>query len=379
MRPRNVALLSNFLAPYRIELMGELAARFEKLSILLSTPMEPDRDWKPVWGDLPVHIQRNLSISVRVRHPQFADRTMIQIPYDTVPQLARRRPDVVVAGELGARTAQAAIYRRLFRRGKLVIWATLSERTEENRGLLRRCLRRILLRSADAVIVNGESGARYVSRFGVDKARIFRAPQTTRIEPFLELPSTRPDALRRRLLYSGQLIPRKGLLAFAAALAEWGAQHAEQSVEIGLVGDGPARAGLTSFQWPRNVTARFFGSVEYQRLPEIYGQAGMLVLPTLADEWGLVVVEAMAAGLPVLGSLYSQAVEELVVDGRNGWTFRPDHPSGMRSAIHRALSASVGELNQMAENARQDISGLTPSAMAEQMAAAINYAFASHT
>ena len=88
---------------------------------------------------------------------------MIQIPYDTVPQLARSRPDVVVAGELGARTAQAAIYRRLFRRGKLVIWATLSERTEENRGLLRRCLRRILLRSADAVIVNGESGALYVT------------------------------------------------------------------------------------------------------------------------------------------------------------------------------------------------------------------------
>ena len=95
--PRNVALLSNFLAPYRIELMSELAARFEKLSILLSSPMESDRDWKPEWGDLPVHIQRNLSISVRVRHPQFADRTIIQIPYDTVPQLARRRPDVVVA------------------------------------------------------------------------------------------------------------------------------------------------------------------------------------------------------------------------------------------------------------------------------------------
>jgi hypothetical protein len=104
-----------------------------------------------------------------------------------------------------------------------------------------------------------------------------------------------------------------------------------------------------------------------------------LVLPTLADEWGLVVVEAMAAGLPVLGSLYSQAVEELVVDGRNGWTFLPDDPCGMQSAIHRALGASVGELNQMAENARQDISGLTPSAMAEKMAAAINYAFASHT
>ena len=199
------------------------------------------------------------------------------------------------------------------------------------------------------MIVNGESGARYVIRLGVDPGRVFRAPQTTRIDPFLELPATRPAPVRRRLLYSGQLIPRKGMLPFAAALAEWGVQHAEHSIEIGFVGDGPTRAGLTSFQWPRNITARFFGSVEYQRLPEIYSQAGILVFPTLADEWGLVVVEAMAAGLPVLGSLYSQAVEELVVDGRNGWTFRPDDPRGVRSAIDRALGATAGELDQMAE------------------------------
>ena len=53
-------------------------------------------------------------------------------------------------------------------------------------------------------------------------------------------------------------------------------------------------------------------------------KVGVLVFPTLADEWGLVVNEALAAGVPVLGSLYSQAVEELVRDGENGWTFRPD-------------------------------------------------------
>ena len=57
-------------------------------------------------------------------------------------------------------------------------------------------------------------------------------------------------------------------------------------------------------------------------MAEVYAKASLFAFPTLADEWGVVVNEAMAAGLPVLGSIYSQAVEELVEDGVSGWVFR---------------------------------------------------------
>ena len=61
----------------------------------------------------------------------------------------------------------------------------------------------------------------------------------------------------------------------------------------------------------------------HERMAEVYAKASLFAFPTLADEWGVVVNEAMAAGLPVLGSIYSQAVEELVEDGVSGWVFRP--------------------------------------------------------
>src|SRR5436190_875726 len=83
---------------------------------------------------------------------------------------------------------------------------------------------------------------------------------------------------------------------------------------------------------------------------EFYSQAGILVFPTLADEWGLVVVEAMAAGLPVLGSLHSQAVEDLVTDGLDGWTFRPDDCASLRSALNRALGASAEEIDRLGQH-----------------------------
>ncbi len=74
-----------------------------------------------------------------------------------------------------------------------------------------------------------------------------------------------------------------------------------------------------------NVKLEFLGVFQYDDLPEIYGSAEVFVLPTLADTWAVVVNEALLAGLPVLGSIYAQAVEELIQEGGTGWNFRPDN------------------------------------------------------
>src|SRR5215211_554937 len=100
----------------------------------------------------------------------------------------------------------------------------------------------------------------------------------------------------------------------------------------------------------------------------------MLVFPTLADEWGLVVNEAMACGLPVLGSTYSQAVEELVEDGTNGWVFRPDSHEATFNALDRALRTPHEVLQGMRESARNKVSELDPDVVAQRVVAACHYA-----
>src|SRR5260370_17360193 len=74
----------------------------------------------------------------------FKQSLEIQFPYDTIIQLKRFRPDVIVSGELGLRTLQATVYRRLTRASRLVVWATLSAITEQARGLSRTVLRLFL-------------------------------------------------------------------------------------------------------------------------------------------------------------------------------------------------------------------------------------------
>ena len=126
-----VALLTNFVPPYRVPLFEALAARVGALRVFVSTPMERDRTWAPVWGRLDVAVQRSISFRRRWRHPHgFEDTTQVHVPWDTLGRLARFRPDAVISGELGARTLFAALHGLAHPRVPLLPWLTLSEVTE---------------------------------------------------------------------------------------------------------------------------------------------------------------------------------------------------------------------------------------------------------
>jgi hypothetical protein len=82
----------------------------------------------------------------------------------------------------------------------------------------------------------------------------------------------------------------------------------------------------------------------------------------------------MASGIPVLGSLYSGAVEEMVEDGKSGWTFRPDRPPEMYSALDRALSTTPTQLNLMRAHARRRSLEVTPEHTATVVDDALRFA-----
>lgn len=373
--PVRVALLTNFVPPYRLPFFRAIAARVQALRVFIATPMEANRPWMADHSGLDVVMQRSLTLTRPWRHPSgFSEDLYIHLPYDTLGQLHRYRPDVVIAGQLGVHALLALLYRTLRRRTRLILWTTMSEHAEQGRGRMRTWLRRWILPRADALLANGASGARYLRSFGVEPGRIFLSPYATDNAPFLALPLARGDVAARRLVFSGQLVERKGLVPFLDSLARWAAAHPSQPVEFWLLGNGPLRAALEARAVPASLSLRVLGSVQYAGLPEIYAQAGILAFPSLADEWGIVVNEAMAAGLPVLGSVYSQAVEELIVDGETGWTFRPDRPDDMYAAVERALSTAPDRLHEMRINARQQISHLTPDFVADRVVSAIRSA-----
>jgi glycosyltransferase involved in cell wall biosynthesis len=364
-----VALLTNFVAPYRVPLFEALHARVGQLRVFASTPIEPNRSWRTNWGSVDVTVQRTITIRKRWHDGAgFTETGYVHFPYDTLAQLRRFRPDAIISSELGLRTALAAVYKRQNASVRFVVWATLSERTEGSRGFLRTWVRPRLLRYADAVLVNGASGARYVTTLGVSSDRVTVVPQTTNVDTFQtarRVPGT-PGAVR--LLFAGMFVERKGLLPFLVVLRRWTDEHPNVSVEFDIAGDGPLRPALESFVGAPNLTVRILDPVPYDQLPGLYAGADVFVLPTLADEWGVVVNEAMAAGLPVLGSRHSQAVEELVSEDETGWTFTPESIDTVSDALDRALGSTVADRQRMGTIACRRALELTPDRMADRIA-----------
>jgi glycosyltransferase involved in cell wall biosynthesis len=365
-----VALLTNFLPIYRVPLLESLAENVRQLRVFLSVKMERNRDWPVFWGLLDVVVHRSITIERNFRNAHgYTDQTFTHIPYDTLPLLWSYRPDVVVSSELGVRSLLARLYKLLRPSTRLIIWATLSEHTEESRGAIRENLRRWLLRRVDAVYVNGASGSRYIRSLGYN-GLISIVPYVADNSAFLD-PGIRRRDDTLRLLYTGQLIERKGLKPFLQQLARWCSVHQEKTVLLTVVGSGEQLDQIRRIELPPNLQIDFKGSMKFEELPSQYHRAELYVYPTLADEWGLVVNEAMMAGLPVLGSRFSQAVEELVVDGVNGWVFNPNDEHDTYDAIGRALQADTKTLEAMSDRAVHTVAGLTQSAMAKRMSETI--------
>lgn len=181
--------------------------------------------------------------------------------------------------------------------------------------------------------------------FGVDTNR-FSPPQRAMRPP--RFPEAGQGAVA---LFVGRLVGYKGLDLLIDAVA--GTQ-----LRLVLVGDGPLRADLER----RVAAARagdritFLGAIDDELLPSYYQAADYLVLPstTPAEMFGIVLLEAMACGRPVITTDVPTGVREVNVPGQVGLEARAGDVAALRAAMQR-LAGDEAERRRMGAAARQRV------------------------
>ncbi len=182
---------------------------------------------------------------------------------------------------------------------------------------------------------------------GVDVERFARATPAT------DLPEG------RRLLFGSRLDPRKGFPVAVAAFARLAAELPD--LHLVVVGDGPERGAVDTLPSAFRARVVMLGGVSHEQLPAYYAAAHASVAPALGGEsFGLVLVEALSARLPVVASDIP-GYREVIRDGVDGLLVRPNDPVALAAAVRRvledaALAARLSEAAaRRAERFRWDV------------------------
>lgn len=156
-----------------------------------------------------------------------------------------------------------------------------------------------------------------------------------------------------RILTVGALIRRKRIDAVIGALALLG----DPGVELTIVGEGSAEpATARSLRaLPRRLgvsrQVRFLGGIDQEQLAEEYEKHHLFVLPSQYEGFGMVYLEAMSHGLPVIGTSAGGA-EAIITPGENGFLTRPGSSAGVARIVQR-LQRDPGERHRLALGAAE--------------------------
>jgi len=173
-----------------------------------------------------------------------------------------------------------------------------------------------------------------------------------------------------------RLVPKKNLSVLLSAYALY-QQTADTPRPLQLCGSGPEEAPLRQQAEDLGITANivFRGWLHDEAISRTLGQTLVLLLPSVQEQFGNVVIEAQAMGLPVILSNNCGACDLLVRSGVNGFVIEPDNPRGLeyfmrllsedeelwqRMSEEAAASAPRGDVQRFVEGVEALSLGITP-------------------
>lgn len=290
-------------------------------------------------------------------------------------------PDVVVAcGWSQPDALTMLLWARA--RGRPAILMSESTAIDAKRNWLRELIKGRVVKQFDAALVGGQPQENYVKNLGFEERRIFRGYNVVDNDFFAERTAAArqdPNALRERLglparyfLASNRFIEKKNLARLVEAYRLYRVNAGEDAWHLVLMGDGPSRAEIESQVWSAGLSdcVHFPGFKQYDELPLYYAMAGAFCHVSTIEQWGLVVNEAMASGLPVLVSQNCGCAKDLVHDGINGWLVDPLDVGQMAARLGRL--SGTDDIATMGEESRKIVASFHPRRFCEGLQSAIN-------
>lgn len=353
-----IILVTNIPNPYRVPLFNELNRQLHKqgdeLLVLFAAEKYDRRKFELNKNDFQFayKILSSKLTTLGNEEKAFFDYG------DLSGVLKTENPDLIIASGFSMATMKAWWFKR--QSGcKLLIWS--GSVTAEGKGLnwLRTLQRRFLIKQADAFVAYGTRSAKYLMRLGANEKRVYKALNTVDTAFFSQETQKLKDSKKdqenlKHLTFVGYLSNRKRvdvlLDIFGLVIQK------QKNVVLDIIGDGSSKGELEAKAKSMFEAGKvnFYGFRQKEELPLYLAQTDLFLFQTGFDIWGLVLNEAMAAGLTCIASPNAGAIDDLIEDGQTGFVCNFDNREEAVSLINRLLD-NPAERKRVGENAARFI------------------------
>ncbi len=323
---------------YRIPVYEELDRLCgNQLSVIFFADVVPQRCREKlgkILGERSIGLSGEIRLSGKKLQP--ATSTLVKglrVPVQPglIKNIRKTEPDVIITDGFFQWT-YSALFLRFFKRIPHIMCYEATLHTERNISRFRELYRRLASRYIDHIFCNGSLSSEYVLTLGYPEEKISLGNMTADIKglqtKMQELTELEKSGIKRELrtngkvmIFTGRLVPLKGI---DRLIEVWKSVFKSNSgISLLIIGDGDQKEQLERKCREDGIGNIIFGgSVDYDSICKYLGIADICIMPSLRDNWSLVVPEAMSCGLPVICSKYNGCWPELVKP-ENGWVFDP--------------------------------------------------------
>ena len=322
---------------YRIPIYEELNRLCDNnLTLIYNAEVVPERckiKVESILGTRAVGLEGELRLSGKKIQPLTdIKKRGIRIPVqpNLINTIKKSQPDVLISDGFFQWT-YATLWLKLISKIPHIMCYEGTEHTERNAGFLRLTYRKLASKLIDIIQVNGSLSKAFVKNgLGVTDDKIAIGNMTAETELLKKKYSNFSEEEKKQLkeslnlkenvfLFVGRLVPLKGV---SHLLKAWHRLDA-QNTSLLIVGDGTEQEKLKGYINKNNLkNVNLLGAIDYDDIYKYFAISDCFVIPTLQDNWSLVVPEAMSCDLPIICSTYNGCWPELVRK-ENGWVFDP--------------------------------------------------------
>lgn len=176
---------------------------------------------------------------------------------------------------------------------------------------------------------------------GIKANKIGIIPETTVEDSLFKIPKLENGgrAYVKTMIFIGRLSDEKGLFDLVESMKILHDQYGVKKVRLKIVGNGPLRRDLECKVSTLGLDdiIEFTGYVSHDKISKYLTEAWLLVLPSLTEALGKVILEAMAAGRPVVATRVG-GIPEVVENGVNGFLVKPGNPEALAQSAYKILT-----------------------------------------